>query len=271
MHDVSRKAGIGGEHRPPPSGTFKAEVRENTPLNPSHYLLTFIPLDEPPEPQPGQFYMIGIAGLRDPLLKRPFAALRTTPQGSQILYRVRGKGTDLMRELRPGSILDIVGPLGAPYPRAQEGQRPLIVAGGVAIASVFSLIESLEKPIILYGARHKDELLMLDELRRLAGELLLSTDDGSFGQQGTVVDLLGGLALDAGTVLYVCGPRAMARAVARTAGEKGLTGYVSLEEHMACGVGACLGCAVKTREGYKMVCADGPVFGLQDIDWEAVP
>jgi dihydroorotate dehydrogenase electron transfer subunit len=225
---------------------------------------------ETPEPMPGQFYMIGAGGSLDPLLKRPFAAFRVTAEGCQILYRVRGRATAAMRELRAGSMLDVLGPLGNPYPMPPKTGRPLVVAGGVAIASVFHLVESMrERPRVIYGARRREELLMLDELKALAGELTICTDDGSLGRKGTVVDALREAPAEPRTILYVCGPRGMARAVRDAAREKGLSGYVSLEETMACGLGACLGCAVKTREGYRMVCKDGPVFRLEEIEWES--
>jgi dihydroorotate dehydrogenase electron transfer subunit len=255
------------------SRSFRAEVRENVRLSPSHYLLTMSPMAETPKPKPGQFYMIGAGGSLDPLLKRPFAAFRVTAGGLQILYRVRGRGTAAMRELKAGSILEVLGPLGNPYPMPPRGRRPLVVAGGVAVASVFLLVETLveslrEKPRVIYGGRGRDELLMLEELKALAGELLISTEDGSEGRKGTAVDLLREAPADPSTLLYVCGPRGMAQAVARVAGQRGLGGYVSLEETMACGLGACLGCAVKTTEGYRMVCKDGPVFRLEEIVWE---
>lgn len=252
------------------SRRFWAEVRDNVRLNPTHYLLTMSPMAETPEPRPGQFYMIGAGGSLDPLLKRPFAAFRVTAGGYQILYRVRGRGTAAIRELKAGSILEVVGPLGNPYPMPPRGRKPLVVAGGVAIASVFHLVETLGgKARVIYGARRRDELLMLDELKDLAGELSISTEDGSEGVKGTVVDLLREAPADPSTLLYVCGPRGMARAVAGMARERGLGGYVSLEETMACGLGACLGCAVRTTEGYRMVCKDGPVFRLEDIEWES--
>jgi dihydroorotate dehydrogenase electron transfer subunit len=248
---------------------FRAEVRENIPLNETHSILTLSPMAQTPEPKPGQFYMVGAGGSRDPLLKRPFAAFRVTEAGYQILYRVRGKGTAMMRQLAAGSVLDMIGPLGNPYPLPPKTRRPLIVAGGVAIASVFHLVESLkEKPRVIYGATSKDGLLMLNELKALAGELSLSTDDGSLGSKGTAADLLRDAPADDRTVLYVCGPREMAKAVSEIALERGLRGYVSLEETMACGLGACLGCAVKTKDGYRMVCKDGPVFRLEEIEWE---
>ncbi len=273
---------------------FKAEVGENIELNETHSLLTFAPNlaagrarsqgpvapisqgPVAPPPEPGQFYMVAAgtaSSVRDPLLKRPFCFFRKTRRGIQILYRLKGKGTALMKGLKKGSLIDVIGPLGNSYPLPEKGQTPLIIAGGVGIASVFPLIGRLKKKAyVLYGARTKSELLMLDELKTLAGKLRVSTEDGSYGRSGTVCDLLPDLLKSRAEkfVLYACGPKGMLKAVSEIVADMGggSAAYVSLEENMACGVGACLGCAVKTKDGYKRVCKEGPVFKMEDIVWE---
>ena len=273
---------------------FKAEVRENIEINGTHCLLTFAPNlaagrarsqgPVAPPPEPGQFYMVactaGIAEGRalDPLLKRPFCFFRKTRRGIQILYRIKGKGTVLMKGLKMGSLIDVIGPLGNSYPLPEKGRTPLIIAGGVGIASVFPLIGRLKKKAyVLYGARTKNELLMLDELKEISGKLRVSTEDGSYGRAGTVCDLLPDFLKNRAEkfVLYACGPQGMLKAVSEiVAGGTvanmggGTAAYFSLEERMACGVGACLGCAVKTKNGMLRVCKEGPVFKMEDILWE---
>ncbi|GAB4390322.1 MAG: dihydroorotate dehydrogenase electron transfer subunit [Thermodesulfovibrionales bacterium] len=270
---MSSAPSIAGQAGPgaPSSRKFKAEITENAKVAPGHHLLSFKPLTVAPEPEPGQFYMLGVGALHDPLLKRPFSLLRKNGLEHQILYRVRGRGTALMKGLEPGDIIEVVGPLGRPFPRHPKKSTPLIVAGGVAIAAVFRLAEALRalKPVILYGARSKRELLMLEELEALAGELRTSTEDGSHGRKGTVIDLFAGLP-KGGYVLYACGPRGMLKAVAGVARRRDIPGYVSMEENMACGLGACLGCVVITKAGYKRVCKEGPVFRIEDIFWETI-
>jgi dihydroorotate dehydrogenase electron transfer subunit len=134
---------------------------------------------------------------------------------------------------------------------------------------VFPFAASLtKKPIIVYGGKNRDELVMLDELKLAYAGLHPATEDGSYGKRGTVMDLLESLDVDDRHLLYACGPRGMLRAVAGFAAERGLEGYASLEEKMACGMGACLGCAVKTTGGMKEVCVDGPVFRLDEVVWE---
>lgn len=248
---------------------FKAEVTQNVEVSKGHFLMGFEPFGNPPEPMPGQFYMVGTGESNDPLLKRPFCFFRKYRKAIQILYRVRGKGTALLSRMKPGVTLNVVGPLGNSWPMPEEGRRPLIIAGGIGIASVFPLAASLaKKPIIVYGGKNRDELVMLDDLKLAYAGLHPATEDGSYGTRGTVMDLLKSLDIDDRHLLYACGPRGMLKAVAEFALERGLEGYASLEEKMACGMGACLGCAVKTAGGVKEVCVDGPVFRLDEVIWE---
>ena len=224
------------------------------------------------EPVPGQFYMLEVSKGMDPLLKRAFSLFRRTPEGIQILYRIKGKGTSLLRDLKEGTAITLLGPLGNGYPLPSADQSPLVIAGGIGIASVFSLVEKLsKKAFVFYGARIEEELFMSDALEKVYRELVVCTDDGSCGVKGTVVDVVrdfiqrhDDLHLP---VIYACGPNVMLREIARTAAANRIKAYVSLEEHMACGIGACLGCVVKTRSGYKRVCKEGPVFDAKEIVW----
>jgi len=258
---------------------FKAKIISNLSLNSKNSLLTIDPLEPVIAPEPGQFYMIEVCDSYDPLLKRPFSFFRKASEGIQFLYKVRGRGTMMMKGLRDGTVLNVLGPLGKGYPKPESDKTPLLIAGGIGIASVFPLIEaSAKKAYVLYGARDKDGLLMLDELKGLTDELIISTDDGSIGERGTVADILNGfLAPHSSSVthysLYACGPKPMLEAISKVAFEKGVKGYISAEENMACGVGACLGCAIKVKSQkpnafcYKMVCKDGPVFPMEEIVW----
>ena len=140
------------------------------------------------------------------------------------------------------------------------------VAGGTAIASVYPLIMQLKKKCrVVYGARSRAELLLIDEITDAASEVYTCTEDGTCGARGNVVDVLMNLDVPSTTILYACGPRGLVRAVQGFAAERGLKGVASLEEFMACGVGACMGCVCKTTEGYKRVCKDGPVFPLSEV------
>jgi dihydroorotate dehydrogenase electron transfer subunit len=269
---------------------FRAEVAENRALNRDYCLLTFVPSEETPEPEPGQFYMVGKSAgesgrsaensfdknTYDPLLKRPFSLFRKTSRGLQILYRIRGKGTMMMRDMKKGSLIHVLGPLGNSYPMPPKDHAPLIVAGGVGVVSLFSLAERLaamkNKAEIYYGARGESDLLMTAGLKKVAKRLSLTTDDGSCGERGCITDMLSDSFVDAAsadrnTVIYACGPRPMLAALKGIVKDKGIPTYVSMEENMACGIGACLGCVVKTVNGNKRVCKEGPVFDISEIVW----
>jgi dihydroorotate dehydrogenase electron transfer subunit len=224
------------------------------------------------EPRPGQFYMLAVNKGMDPLLKRAFSLFRRTPEGIQILYRIKGKGTSILRDMKVGATVDLLGPLGNGYPLPSAAQSPLVIAGGIGIASVFSLVEKLsKKAFVFYGARIEEELFMTGELEKIYKELVVCTDDGSCGVRGTVVDVLNDFIRSRNgiqqPVIYSCGPNVMLREIAKAATAYAIKAYVSLEEHMACGVGACLGCVVKTTSGYRRVCKEGPVFDAAEIVW----
>lgn len=253
---------------------FRARISENRQLTADHNLLTFIPLSDTKEPEPGQFYMIGTGGDGyDPLLKRPFSLLRKKGSGVQMLYRIKGRGTMMIRDVKEGSVIDVLGPLGNPYPMPENESVPIIVAGGIGIASVFSLAEKFSRTAyIFYGARTQSELMFLEELKGFAKELFISTDDGSYGKKGTIVDVLADFftrnsSLVTRHLIYACGPAPLFRSLCEVVRNKGVKTYVSLEENMACGVGACLGCVTRTVDGHKSVCKEGPVFDIRDIVW----
>jgi dihydroorotate dehydrogenase electron transfer subunit len=252
---------------------FKSRIIENIPLNAHHSLLTLSLPEGIIEPRPGQFYMIEVNKGADPLLKRAFSLFRRTPEGFQLLYRIKGRGTSLLREMKRDSTIDILGPLGNHYPAPAPGHLPLVIAGGVGIASVFSFLHQNQgRAVLFYGARSGNEIFMIDELRKISKEVYVSTDDGSLGKKGNVVehlaDYLSEKRDDAGKyTLYSCGPHPMLKALSVLSAAENITAFVSMEENMACGLGACLGCVVKTKTGYQRVCKEGPVFRADEIVW----
>ncbi len=216
---------------------------------------------------PGQFYMLQVGQSAEPLLKRPLCFFRKGEGNTlEFLYRIRGKGTQLLSQIKPGAEIDVLGPLGRAWPRPPKGKTPLIVAGGTGLASLYPLIRSLKgKAVVFYGSRCGEEILFQDELERMSAELHLATDDGTCGSKGTVMDLLGKYKLTPDHFVYTCGPEVMTRAVTKAVLGAGTTGYASLEAYMACGVGACMGCVIKTTKGYRRVCKEGPVFKLDEL------
>ncbi len=268
--------------------SFKAEVLSNTALNAEHLLLAIRPLSSgsiPPDTveakasegegsmtpmtpvAPGQFYMLSVGPFPEPLLKRPLCFFRLGDNGSiEFLYRIRGRGTRMLSEIRPGAVMDVLGPLGRKYPLPPRGKTPLVVAGGTGLASVFPLIRSLKgRVVVFYGSSCGEEILFQNELKEMSAELHLATDDGTCGLKGTVMDLLGEYELTSEHFIYTCGPEVMTSAVIKAAREAGAKGCASLEAYMACGVGACMGCVVMTTKGYKRVCREGPVFMFDEL------
>ena len=161
------------------SRDFRAEVASQQEVSPGQFVLSLRPLSAPPEPRPGQFYMLGIGDERDPLLKRPFCMFGYEGGLIRILYAVRGRGTRLLSTLKPGSVIPVLGPLGNGYPAPRRGSDALIIAGGTAIASVYPLIMQLKKTCrVVYGARSLAELLMVDDITSAAAEVHTCTEDG---------------------------------------------------------------------------------------------
>lgn len=249
---------------------FTAEITGNRPLNKYFRLLGLRSAHGLMLPGPGQFYMLQAGNTSDPLLKRPFSVFKQDENSLQFLYRVRGKGTRSLALMNEGDTLQVLGPLGNSYPLPEKDF--IAVAGGIGFASLLPLLARCPgKAHFFYGARNSDELVMAVEAELMARDMVVATDNGSAGRKGLITGALedylsshsGGPALP----VYACGPASMLKALRRIVAEKGMRCYVSLEEHMACGVGACLGCVVRTTSGYKRVCKEGPVFDMEDIVW----
>lgn len=248
---------------------FKADVIGNISLNEHFKLLSLSPLSFVKIPEPGQFFMLQAGSTYDPLLKRPFSIFGYEDNILKFLYRIRGKGTQAIANLKNGDTINLIGPLGNCYPEPQGDF--IAVAGGIGIASLLPFLKRFKnRAYFFYGARNKKELVMLNETRVLSKEVFIATDDGSEGQKGFVTEILKNSLLITHYLLpiYACGPNSMLNELAGIAADKGIKCYVSLEEHMACGVGACLGCVIKTVSGYKRVCKEGSIFDIKDILWE---
>jgi dihydroorotate dehydrogenase electron transfer subunit len=234
---------------------------------------------------PGQFVMISpgartSAERSDPLLPRPMAVYRAHPRAGgaevEILYKRMGRGTRLLAETLPGQSLRLVGPLGRPFPAPAAGERPLLVAGGTGIASVYQLAAWLRESgscEVLLGARRADDLMGEADFAALGVSLRIATEDGSRGERGLVTELLErALKERGGARVYTCGPTPMMERVAQLASAAGLPCVASLENHMACGFGVCLGCAAPLAAGgYALVCRDGPAFDAGKIAWKGMP
>lgn len=229
------------------------------------------------EAKPGQFAMVRLDATMDPLLRRPFSIHQVIGGNRiQLLYKVVGRGSMAMSRWRPRDTADIIGPLGAGFDTAGDGTA-ILVGGGIGIAPLFFLARTLlrsmvpETVFLLLGARTVDELLpMAAELALLGLQLLTATDDGSHGHHGLVTDLIDRVNTTDPVRVFGCGPYAMLRSVAFRCQQHNLRCQLSLETMMACGIGACLGCALPRadRNGFLHVCKDGPVVDAREVGWK---
>ncbi|HLC17565.1 MAG TPA: dihydroorotate dehydrogenase electron transfer subunit [Thermodesulfobacteriota bacterium] len=234
-----------------------------------------------PEVAPGQFVMLRVAESFDPLLRRPLGVYKVLGSrgkwafkgtGVELLYRVVGRGTHLLSTKEPGETMDVLGPLGNGFPviNGVESTKVIMVGGGMGIVPFHLLRKVFPEALFLFGARGAVEAGLASDFKGMGRKLKITTEDGSVGTKGLVTALLK-KEITKGSVIYACGPPGMLKAVAAMALREGSRCYVSLERAMACGIGVCLGCAVKTRKKektYKMVCSEGPVFDSTLIDWE---
>lgn len=253
-------------------------------------------------PIPGQFYNIRCTGNRDPLLRRPFSIHRLTKENGipclQILYRVIGKGTEWLSHRKKGETLDLIGPLGNGF-LIERRTDVVLAARGIGIAPLCAVADAVRsmdpesRLHILMGARIKDRVFYQEELQRL-GTLYVYTDDGSLGFHGRAPELLLHL-LETGKVprscsLYACGPAPMLMELSSLSQRFGFDGQAALETHMGCGFGACLSCAIPLRPAsirkntrwtksalqwsedgrtcYSLICKDGPVYDIREVDWD---
>jgi dihydroorotate dehydrogenase electron transfer subunit len=256
-------------------GEHVARIAGQETLAPGIYLLTL----EAPElalaVQPGQFAMVGCGCGYDPFMRRPFSIHQADRQAGtvNILYRVAGAGTSWLAARRSGEPVSLLGPLGRGFRYAGKngaGGMALLVGAGIGAAPLLFLAEELAalpgRLAVLLGARTTDEILRRPAFER-CGEVLAITDDGSSGRRGTVVDLLAeALSEGSWSQVYACGPKPVLQAVRRISLERGVPAQLSLEERMACGLGACMGCACQGAGGRMLrVCAEGPVFDADEV------
>lgn len=233
--------------------------------------------------RPGQFLYLRPGRTSDPLLRRPVSIFSIDRGRGAVglLFRLVGRGTEALSRMAPGAMLDLLGPLGRGFSLPPGIGQALLVAGGLGVAPLFFLAQILVEEKVpvrfLLGARRKEELLCVDRLQALQVALSVSTDDGSEGFAGQVTDLLEEVIRregcdSEGCCIYSTGPESMMATVASLARRGGFPAQFSLERHMACGVGACQGCAIRGRSDdgslvYRRVCADGPVFHREELLW----
>lgn len=226
--------------------------------------------------QPGQFISM-YTNDGSKLLPRPISICETDREAGslRVVYRVTGKntGTEIFSQMKAGDTIPVIGPLGNgfPYERA-EGKRVFLMGGGIGVPPVLELAKRMKcgRKQIVVGYRD-EETFLRDEFEQ-NGEVYISTEDGSVGTKGNVMDAIRENALEA-DIIYACGPTPMLRAIKKYAEENGIECYISLEERMACGIGACLACVCQSKEKdehsnvhNKRICKDGPVFLSTEVE-----
>lgn len=218
---------------------------------------------------PGQFVHIQCDGK---LLRRPISVCDADGEVLRIVVDTRGEGTKWLASRKMGDELNILGPIGRGFD--VSGERILVVGGGIGVPPLLYAAKRTKEAHAVLGFRNAGAVILMEDFAQCCASVALTTDDGSIGMHGyvdaAVRTKLGAAAFDR---VLACGPKPMLKAVARVCGELGVPLQVSLEERMACGVGACLGCACKTAmpDGgthYRHVCKDGPVFDAEEVVWD---
>lgn len=218
---------------------------------------------------PGQFISVYTKD-SSKLLPRPISICETDGQRLRIVYRIVGGGTTEFSGYKAGDIIHILGPLGNGFP-LDKGTHPILIGGGIGIPPMLELAKRIygDKDIVV-GYRNKDTFL--DKELKVYGDITIATDDGSLGTHGTVIDAIKENNIK-GDVIFACGPTPMLRAVKEYAKENGIEAWISLEEKMACGIGACLACVCNSTEiddhsmvHNKRICKDGPVFNAKEVE-----
>ncbi len=247
----------------------KVSLLENRKINGKYYKMIFSSAMLSKNVRPGQFLQVRINEGQDPYLRRPFSYYRVMGQRIEVLYEVLGYGTQVLCQKKKGEVLKVMGPLGKGFSGAIGKKKRILVAGGVGVPPLVFLAEKYSTDYLLIGTKSKAELLPKSELKKVRAKVLCSTEDGSYGTEGRVTLLLEKILKDRHPeefFIQTCGPKPMMEAVIALACKYGVEGEASWDESMACGVGACLGCMVKTKTGLKRACADGPVFSFEDLD-----
>lgn len=240
-------------------------VLSNQPIAPGVFRLSLSPGEAPEAVTPGQFINIRLDGF---YLRRPISVYDFEDGVISVIYKVVGRGTEYMTALMPGAKLDCLVGLGNGYDTSLSGDAPVLIGGGAGIPPLYFLAKKLisegKDVTAVLGFNTADEVFCERDFRALGADTVVTTVDGSYGRSGYAPR-----AADPGrhTYVYTCGPLPMLKAVYNGIP---LDGQFSLEERMGCGFGACMGCSVRTRTGYKRVCKDGPVFfkdELCEADW----
>ncbi|MFQ5951868.1 MAG: dihydroorotate dehydrogenase electron transfer subunit [Candidatus Omnitrophota bacterium] len=263
---------------------LKAKIISNRKIAPDHYETE---LDAPylgANSSPGQFVSVKIQDEgTDPLLRIPLGVHQKTKKGINLLYKVVGPGTRLLSLRKKGEVISVLGPLGNGFDLGpllkKKNARAILVAGGHGVAPLYALAKAITKekrPITVFiGACEAKHIVSAGKFRKLKAKVKTAAEKGECACVGYITEplkeyLRKNKEQAKNSFIYACGPRPMLATVASEAKKSNIPAQVSLDAYMACGIGTCLGCAIETTAGYKLVCKDGPVFDAQEIKWKYV-
>lgn len=236
-------------------------VKENRKIAKNTYLMKLVG-DTSDITASGQFVNIKLQGF---FLRRPISVCDCEDGVLTIIYKVVGKGTEVMAEMQGGEELDVLTGLGNGYDLSLCGDKPLLLGGGAGVPPMYMLCKQLlamgKKVSVILGFNSADEVFLEKEFNELGADVTVTTADGSVGIKGFVTDAMKTADY---TYFYTCGPEPMLKAIDKTAVTEG---QLSFEERMGCGFGACMGCSCKTKYGNKRICKDGPVLKREEIIW----
>lgn len=225
----------------------------------------------------GQFVNIRCSDGVSALLRRPISICKVDREEKSfdVIFQVKGNGTDLLSQKQVGDIIDVIAPLGNGFDLSPDYKNVLVVGGGIGVFPLLGLLEDskAKSKTAVLGFRNKDFVVLENEFNNASDEFVLTTDDGSYGQKGFVTEHTEKVLKSGKTdMVYACGPTSMLKAIKELTEKYNVPCQVSMEQRMGCGIGACLVCACKTKLGdeweYSHVCSDGPVFNAQDVIFE---
>lgn len=259
---------------------LNVEVREIKQIQEDLFLISFFSPHIAKTAKPGNFIHVKIESV---ILRRPLSIHKILKDEIFIFFKVKGRGTLALSKIRKGEPLDIIGPLGQgfnlPKYRKDTKTQNILIAGGIGVAPILFLAQKLNelekgrpdiKNSILLGAGNKNDILYEDYFKKIGHKVYVATDDGSKGLKGFVTDILkdilAGIKLKEAVNVYACGPKGMFFEMSKILKDyPEVNCQVSFEQFMGCGLGICCGCSIETKDGYKKVCKDGPVFNIRDV------
>ncbi len=249
----------------------QAEIRNNSEVARNIWRMEFYAPEIAREYRgPGQFITLSVINRKENLIRRPMSIAGAKDNIITIIYKIFGSVTQAFKTLNEGDYVEVLGPLGNTFNLEDMDYTPVLVGGGIGLAPILNLAEYFDnvgkRPVTIIGAKTAEEHFVKNYPK---DNLYLSTDDGSAGTQGTVIDVLNRINNSVkNPFVYACGPEPMLKALKKYLIGLKVPGQFSVESYMACGFGFCQGCAISNGENYYLVCKDGPVFNYNEVSFD---